>query len=164
MLNDQIYVNATAQWLVIMLILILEYRIKLVTRVLVNFQHNYFLISTIGLTLKSFSCSVLASSIPNGAYSLLFLIFCAGNIFNHGNLIVSHKYNIIDMNQIIIVIIKIYSTYLLKWWGKIPTITQCCYKRSISNKTTRWKKLVRFDILCLILWMEIGIKHDIRNW
>ena len=61
----------------------------------------------IGLTLKWLSGSVLAPGMPNGASTVLFLIFYAGNIFKHGNLIVSNKYKISEMNQTIIVIITI---------------------------------------------------------
>ena len=53
----------------------LQYRINLVTTVLVDFQKKKISLSTIGLTLKTFSRSVIAPGMQNGAFSVLFLIF-----------------------------------------------------------------------------------------
>ena len=74
----------------------------------------------ISFTLKSFSVSVLAPGMPNDAYNVLFLIFCAGNRFKHGKPMVNNNYKDGEMNRTIIVIIAIYSTYLSKWCTTIP--------------------------------------------
>ena len=58
---------------------------------------------------------MLAPGIPNGDSSVLFRIFCAVNIFKHGNPIVSNKYKNGNINKTIIVITTIHSTYLLKF-------------------------------------------------
>ena len=61
----------------------------------------------IGLALKSFIRSALTRGMPNGASTVLFLIFCDGNIFKHGKIIINHKYKIVDINQTIIVVFAI---------------------------------------------------------
>ena len=43
----------------------------------------------------------------NGDSSVLFRIFCAGNIFKHGNLTVSNDYKNGKINKTIMVIIEI---------------------------------------------------------
>ena len=73
-----------------------------------------------GLNLKSFSDSVLSPGMPNCASYVLFIIFCAGNIFKHGNPIVRNKYITGEINKTLIVIITILSTYLFKWTIATP--------------------------------------------
>ena len=70
-----------------------------------RFPTKTILISTICLTLKSFSCSMLAPGMPNVAFSVFF--FCAENRFDHENPIVSNKYEKYKINKTIIVIIVI---------------------------------------------------------
>ena len=67
----------------------------------------------------------------NGDSSVLFRIFCAVNIFKHGNPIVSNKYTNSKINRAIIVIIAVYSTHLLKWCTTTRgcTANVCLYGR-----------------------------------
>ena len=70
----------------------LQYWINLFTRVPVNFQKKTNIAFNDWLDLRIVLVSVLAPGIVNDASSVLFLIFCAGNIFDNGNPIVSNKY------------------------------------------------------------------------
>ena len=74
----------------------------------------------ISLTLELFMYSVLAPSMPNGASSVLFSINIYANIFDRENPIEIYRYKIIGMNQTIMVIITINTTYLSKWCSTIP--------------------------------------------
>ena len=92
-----------------------QYRINLVTRVPVNFQQktnialNYWLDPQIAL-----GFSALGQYAKLCRFCVVYYL-CVGNIFKHGNPIVSNKYKNGEINQTIIVIIAIYSTYRLKW-------------------------------------------------
>ena len=54
----------------------LQYHINLFTRVPVDFQQEKILFSTIGLTFKFFSGSLIAPGILNVAYFVLLLFLC----------------------------------------------------------------------------------------
>ena len=58
-----------------------------------NSNRKPIFLSKIGLTLKSFYRLLLSPVISNGAYTVLFTILCAGNIFKH-----EKKYEIGEIN------------------------------------------------------------------
>ena len=63
----------------------------------------------IRLTLDAFLGSLHTIGMPNVVSSVLIFV-CAGNIFEHGNPVVSNKYENVETNKTIIVIIAINST------------------------------------------------------
>ena len=65
-----------------------------------------------GFTLKFLFRSMLTPSITNGDTTFLFSFFVLEIYSNMENPIVSNKYKIVDMDETIIVIFAIYSTYL----------------------------------------------------
>ena len=85
------------------------YWINLVTRALVKFQQKKISLSTIGLNLKSLCRLVLAPGMTNSTATVLFLIFVPEIDSNTKKVI---SLNITEMNQTIMVIFAIQSTYI----------------------------------------------------
>ena len=93
----------------------LLYRINLFTRVPVYFQQKYNLPINDYIDPQCVLAFVARTWYAKWRLFCVAYCLCAGNIFEHGNPIVSYKYEYGDMNKTIIVIIAIYSPYLLKY-------------------------------------------------
>ena len=79
----------------------LQYGVNLVTIVPADFKQKPISPTSIVLTLKLFSGSVLARGMPNGAPPVFFIYSCPINMLDHGNPIESNmcKYQLYESND-----------------------------------------------------------------